>query len=327
MPFEQPQGQVSVDGVPVPGLVSLQVVAGGYFLAGRFQAAFALGAAFGFGADYFAALTNQSVLIEAAQDGLGFTLLLTGRVDTVRIDFKNKLAVIGGRDLTGVLIDAEIAESFVNQTASQIASTIAARHGLTPYVTSTSTLVGQYYQLDHARTALGVNARVTTEWDLLTELALAEGFVVSVTGNALNFGPPQSGIPVFVTPANFVSLSFDMIVAMPGAVTAKSWNCRSKSVVTETQGTGLNTTIIRPNLMQAQAQALAQGHLQTLNQHQLILQGVMPADVTLMPGMQLMLAGTDSGLDQAYVVDAVTRRLDGKSGFAQDIRAHAAVVA
>jgi hypothetical protein len=324
LPLEQPRGRVSVGGVVVPGLVTLEVDAAGYFLAGRFRAGFAMGAVPGFGGAYFAGLTNQSVVIEVAADGLGYRQILTGQIDAVRIDVLTNLAVICGRDLTAVLIDTEILESFVNQTASQIAAQIAAEHGLVPNVTPTSALVGQYYQLDHARTALGLNARVTTEWDLLTALALAEGFLVSVAGNTLTFGAPQVGTPVFVTPGNVSALSFEMITALPGAATVKSWNCRSKSVVTGTQGTGLMTTIIRPNLMQDQAQALARGHLQTLSQHQLIMQATMPGDATLAPGMTLVLAGTGMGLDQAYMVDAVTRRLGGKAGFVQDIRAHAA---
>ncbi len=324
--LQQPRARVSIDGVPMPGLVELEVNAGGYFMAGRFHAGFAIGAAPGIGGAYFAGLANQSVVIEVAPDGLGYSNLLTGQIDAVRIDWARNLAVVSGRDLTALLIDTEISQSFVNQTSSQIAQTVTAGHGLVANVMPTQTLVGQYYQLDHARTALGLNARVTTEWELLTALAQVEGFLVSVTGNVLNFGPLQSGAPVFITPGSLSALTFDMITALPGAATVRSWNCRNKSVVAGTYGTGLGTTIIRPNLMQAQAQALAKGHLQTLGQHRLIMQARMPADVTLAPGMLLAMAGTGMGLDQSYVVDAVTRRLDGKSGFVQDIVAHAAVV-
>jgi len=326
LPLEQPRARVSIDGVPVPGLVELEIDAGGYCLAGRFLAAFALGAVPGFDVTYYAGLTSQNVLIEVAPDGLGYAALLTGQVDAVRIDWMSNLATICGRDLTALLIDTEISQSFVNQTASQIAEGIAGEHGLIPNVTPTTALVGQYYQLDHARTALGLHAHVTTEWELLTSLAQAEGFLVSVTGNTLNFGPPAAEVPVFMTPGSLSSLSFDMITTLPGAATVKSWNCRNKSVVTETQGTGLMATIIRPNLVQAQAQALAQGHLQILGQHRLIMQVRMPADAVLAPGMQVYLAGTGSSLDQTYVVDGVTRRLDGRAGFVQDVRAHAAAV-
>lgn len=324
LPLEQPRARVSIDGVPVPGLVELEVEAGGSFLAGRFLAAFALGAAFGFDVGYYAGLTSQNVLIEVSLDGLGYATLLTGQVDAVRIDWGRKLASISGRDLTALLIDTEISQSFMNQTASQIAQTIAVGHGLAANVTPTMALVGQYYQLDHARTALGLHARATNEWELLTALAQAEGFLVSVVGSTLNFGPPLVAVPAFMTPGGCSQLSFDMITSLPGAATVKSWNCRNKSVVSETQGTGLMTTLIRPNLMQEQAQALAQGHLQILGQHQLIMQARMPADAVLAPGMPLFLAGVGGGLDQAYTVDAVTRRLDGKMGFVQDVRAHAA---
>ncbi len=326
LPLEQPRARVSIDGVPVPGLVELEIDAGGCFQAGRFLAAFALGAVPGFDVTYYAGLTSQNVLIEVAPDGLGYVTMLTGQVDAVRIDWTRRLASISGRDLTALLIDTEIAQSFVNQTASQIAQGIAGEHGLVPNVMPTTALVGQYYQLDHARTALGLNAHVTTEWELLTALALAEGYLVSITGNTLNFGPPQAPVPVFMTPGSMSGLSFDMITTLPGAATVKSWNCRNKSVVTETQGAGLMATIIRPNLVQAQAQALAQGHLQILGQHRLIMQARMPADAVLAPGMQLFLAGVGGALDQTYVVDAVKRRLDGRAGFVQDVRAHAAAV-
>lgn len=322
MPFEQPQARVGIDGVLVPGLVDLQVDAPGCFMAGRFRAVFALGA--GFDAGYFAGLGNQDVQIDVAPGGFGYVTLMLGRIDAVRIDWLRRSATVCGRDMTSSLIDAEITESFVNQTASQIAEAIAGRHGLAANVAPTNALVGQYYQLDHAQISLGLNARVVTEWELLTALALAEGVGVSVTGSTLNFGPVVESAAVYVTPGRFSALAFDASTALPGAAAVKSWNCRSKSVVAAAQGSGLSTTLVRPNLTQAQAQSLAQGHLQMLGRHQLILQGEMPADVMLMPGMILVLAGTGSALDQSYVVDAVTRRLGGDAGFAQSVRAHAA---
>jgi hypothetical protein len=323
LPLEQPQARISIDGVPIAGLVELEIDAGGYFLAGRFQVGFALGVTPAFGGAYFASLTNQNISIEVAPDGVGYATLLLGRIDAVRIEWNRNIAFVFGRDLTGLLIDTEIAQSYVNQTASQIAGVIADEHGFVPNITPTWTLVGQYYQRDHARTALGLNAHVTTEWELLTALAQEEGLLVSVSGNTLNFGGIEVGSPLFVTPRNLSALTFDMIAALPGAITVKSWNSRSKNVVAETYGAGLTTTIVRPNLTQTQAQSLAQAHAQILGQHQLIMQARMPGDTALSPGMQLALVGTGMGLDQIYVVDAVRRRLDGKVGFVQDIKAHA----
>lgn len=327
LPLEQPYARVSIDGVPVPGLVECEVDAGGYLLAGRFMVAFAIGAAPGFGGTFFSGLTNQNILIEAGFGGIGYVPILTGRIDAVRVDWSRNISFIYGRDMAGVLIDTEIAQSFVNQTASQIAGTIAEEHGLIGNVTPTSALVGQYYQRDHARTALGLNANITTEWELLSTLAKEEGFQVSVAGNVLNFGVAKIGVPIVVTTQQLSTLVFDAVTALPGAVTVKSWNCRSKSMVSETYGAGLGTTIIRPNLMQSQAASLAQNHAQTLGKHQLVMQARMPADGSLAPGMRLVLSGTGVGFDQTYIVDAVTRRLNGRVGFVQDVRAHAMAMA
>ena len=324
--LDQPLARISIDGVPVPGLVELEVDAGGVFLAGRFLAGFAIGAAAGFGSGFFAALTNQNVIIEAAPAGMGYITLLTGRIDAVRIDLVKNIAYICGRDQTSLLIDTEIAQSYVNQTASQIAELIAVEHGLTPNITATHRLVGQYYQRDHARTALGLSSHVTTEWELLTALARDEGFLVSVTNGLLNFGPPQIGAPAVVVPGMFSDLVLDVITALPGAVRVKSWNCRNKAVISESYGAGLETIIVRPNLMQDQASRLAQAHAQILSQHQMIMLARMPGETLLAPGGQMILAGAGMGLDQTYGIDAVMRRLNGKEGFVQDIRAHAVMV-
>ncbi len=325
--FEKPQVRLSVAGVPVLGVVEVEIDAAAYGMAGSFRAIISLGFSPEFGAEYFANLTNQPVIIEVLLFSEGFETLITGRIDAIKIEWLNQTVEITGRDLTGILIDTEITESFLNQTASQIALTLASRHELVPNVTYTSSLVGQYYQLDHARASLGLNARVTTEWELLLSLALAEGFSVSVTGNNLNFGPPALMPSVLVTTGSFTSLNFDIITAIPSAAIVKSWNCRSKSVVAEIQGTGLAATIIRPNLTHDQARKLAQGHLQKLNQHQLVMQAFMPMELSLAPGLPLLMSGTGSTLDQTYIIDSVRRRLGGKSGLIQEVVAHAAASA
>jgi len=325
LPAEQPQLRLSIAGVPVPGAVSLEIESVAYFSASRFRIEFAIGAAAFTTAAYFAALGLQTITIEAALSGFGYATLLTGQIDNIRIDLLSNTAVLSGRDLSARLIDTEISQTFANQTSSQIATTIADRHGLTANVTSTSILVGQYYELDHARSALGVNSRTTTEWNLLVELAKIENFVLSVTGTTLNFGPAVAGQPVFVTPQRFISLSLDVATTIPMSAQVKSWNTRQKAVVSESAGSGAATTIIRPNLTAAQAQSVAANHLSTLRQHGTLMVGTMPADVTLMPGMELVLTGTNSALDQTYRVSAVSRLLQAKTGFTQTVLAFGVV--
>lgn len=325
MPVNQPQILVLIDGLPVPGATALDTESVAWFSADRFRIEFALGAAPQTSAAFFAALDAQTITINVALGGRGFVNLLTGQIDNVRLDLKENIASLCGRDLSAQLIDTEIAETFANQTASQIALTIAARHGLSANVTDTRTPVGQYYELDHARSALGAHARATTEWNLLTWLAQIENFSLSVVDTTLNFGPLPLPIPVFCTPQNFIALSLDTATTIPTTVTLKSWNTRNKMVNTQTAGSGagIATTMIRPNLTQAQAQAIAANHLATLVQHTTILNGTMPGDLVLGPGAQIFLAGTESALDQLYTVEAVARSLDSRRGFTQTIRAYA----
>lgn len=321
---EQPQLRISIGGGGVPGAIELDIESVGYFAADRFRISFAIGVAAFTTISYFMSLGLEIITIEAALEGFGYTTLLVGQVDNIQIDILQNRAILTGRDLAAKLIDTEFSETFVNQTASQIAVTIAQRHQLIANVTATTTMTGQYYQLDHARTALGVHSQGTTEWNLLSTLASVENFQLSVVGTVLNFGPPAPGIPLFLSAQNFIAVTFDMAASLPGGTIVKSWNCRNKTVIAQSKGAGLMTTLVRPNLTQAQAQALATSHLATLAQHALVLLGTMPGDLVTMPGMQIQFGGTNSSLDQNYTIVEVLRTVDENHGFLQRIRAYTA---
>ena len=322
---EQPLLQVTIDGVIVPGASCAEIQSLAYFSADRFRVEFAIGADEAASTAYFAGLAAQTITVSVALGLSGFTTLLVGQIDNIRIDFLNNVAVLRGRDLSALMIDAEISETFVNQTSSQIAETIAARHGLAANVVATETPVGQYYEIDHARYALGVNARATTEWNLLCWLAQLENFGLSVSGWDFTFGPPVAGTPVVLGMTDLMSLTIDMATTIPGQTMVKSWNTRSKTVVSGSAGSsdGATTTLIRPNLSSAQAQAMAGAHLASLAQHGTVMIATMPGELSLTPNAQLALVGTDSTFDQAYTIEAITRTIDWQTGFTQAVRAYA----
>jgi phage protein D len=324
LPIEQPRVLVSVAGAVLPGVVALELESVGYEAADRFLAVFALGASADSTVAFFAGLAGQSITIAIATAGLGFSTLLVGQVDNVRIDLAANLAELSGRDLTAVLVDAEVSASYVNQTSSQIATAIAEAHGLTPVVTSTSVLVGQYYDRDHARAALGLHARATTAWNLLVALAQIEGFAVDVAGQSLVFGPAGMPAPVAVTVNSFVRVAVDFAATLPGQAILSSWNARSKSVNQAAVGSGTATRLIRPNLSTAEAQRVASAHAAALSGQAMVLAGTMPGDVSLRPGASLQLSGTGSMFDVAYTVLAVRRRVSAAHGFMQAVRACAA---
>ncbi len=322
---EQPQPRITVGGVVLPGAVRVEVESLAYFAADRFSVDLAIGADAAATAGFYSSLGAGTIEIELSLGSSGFTTILVGQIDNVRTDLLSCVATLRGRDLAARLIDAEISEPFVNQTSSQIAEIIAARHGLTAQVAPTATPVGQYYELDHARYALGIGARASSEWNLLAWLAEIETFALSVTGTTLIFGPWPQAEPSLINLSDLMTLTLDVATTVPSNAVVKSWNSRNKAVVSGTAGTGAgaSTTLVRPNLTAAQAQTFADSHLSTLASHGVILTATMPGELTLMPNSQIALVGTNSAFDQNYRIDGVRRSVDSRGGFTQTVRAHA----
>jgi phage protein D len=320
LPINAPRVQAVIGGVDIPGVFYLTIDSLGYFAASRFSIGFALNDLVS--SSYFAALGAATIAISVAEE-IGFANLITGQIDNIRIDLLNKSAILSGRDLSARLIDAEIFETFNNQTSSQIADLIAGRFDLSPNITATSTPVGQYYELDHARNALALHSRSGTAWNLLSQLAQLEGFILSVTGTTLNFGPKPILAPVLLTPNSTMKLEFEIATTIPTAATVKSWNSRGKTAVSQTAGAYAGTVLIRPNLTAAQAGAVAADHLASLSQHGKIVTITMPGDANMVPAAQIIFSGAGAGLDQTYTVGAIRRSLDAERGFTQTLRAYA----
>ncbi|MDE8348941.1 MAG: hypothetical protein POG74_05575 [Acidocella sp.] len=297
----------------------------GYYSADRFTIELAMGAAPLFSAGYYSELGLAEITIEVANYPAGFSGLITGQIDNIRIDFTTSLVKLSGRNLSARLIDAEISDTFVNQTSSQIAETLALRHGLVPNVTVTSTPIGQYYELDHARSVLGLHSRSGNAWDLMAQLAQLENFSLSVVGKILNFLPPLLLQAAFLNVQSCIDLSFDMATTLPTTAIVKSWNTRNKIALNHSVGgmSGGITTLIKPNLTSEQAQLIATNHLLMLTLHSRIMKAKIPGELSMMPGTAILLAGTGSSFDQMYVVDSIVREISVKDGFTQTIRAHA----
>jgi len=140
----------------------------------------------------------------------------------------------------------------------------------------------------------------------------------------LNVGPPAARTPVLLTPGSCIALGLDIATTIPSSATVKSWNTRNKAVVTQTAGADSGgATLIRPNLTSAQASNLAANHLSSLQRHATILKATIPGETALTPASPLLLSGTNSSLDQTYVIDAIIRSIDTRNGFVETIHAHA----
>ena len=178
---------VSVNGnrLPAQAVASLEVSNASHFTADTYRLELAVaGLPAGLGPDYWAGSQDDTISLAVSLAGETPSPLIVGRVDEVNWDLPARKITLTGRALSAAFIDNKTAEKFQNQTAGQIATTLAARRGLTADVQATTTPAGTYYQIDHA-----VATRGESEWDLLTYLAGREGCDVWVTGQTRHFRP------------------------------------------------------------------------------------------------------------------------------------------
>ena len=315
-------------GSPLPNLIDIDVLANAHFAAARFRLSIATD-------PVTAGSLIQPGTILDIQLGLGgaATSILQGEADTVRIDVLNGTVEIDGRDLTSRLLDARTQETFSNQTASEIAGTLASRHGLHPNITATTTLAGRYYSSEHDRITLGQFSRTTTEWDLLTFLAAREGFEAYVSGQTLTFAPLQDATPTLtITPGLCLSLNLEhaLTLARDIEVTVKSWNTRQQTAFTQTArstgqprrsgGQPQKIMVVRPNLSPNDALQLAGRILADLSAHERLVHAELPGELHLTPRTNVLLSGTGTDFDQLYYVAELERHFSLEHGFTERLR-------
>lgn len=276
-----------------------------------------------------------------SQSGVDEKKHITGNIDTWHYEPARFEIAAEGRDFTAKLIDAKTpGESFKNLTSSQIATTLAHRHGLTPIVTATTQRVGEFYQIDTAHLT-----GEQTEWDLITTLAGIENFSVYVEGDSLHFGPrpgPSSegnyvirwqppGEQAYPQCNTSDDLSFSRALTISRGVTVEvlSWNAKRKNkqfmvsyprpAKNTTPGKAASETqvyrVIRNGLTPEAALALAQSIYQQIVQHEMTFSGSTAGDNLLMPDTPVRIEGTQSPFDQTYWCDRVRRTLSWDAGY------------
>ena len=317
-----PLVRLRINGEIAGGVMSISVRSCGGVSADQFQARLALSA---IGRD----ITSETVLRVEISLGIdnGWQTLLLGQTDNVRVDALRGEVSLEGRDLTAVFIGTRLSETFSNRTASEVATTLAARHGLQAMVDETDTLVGRYYESDHERTVLGRYAKAMTEWDLLVQLAQQEGFDVFVSGECLNFRAIQEeNSTKNISAKDCISLHLEraMLLAQDISVTVKSWNSQQHVAVEETAtlnrgGEKQSYFFLRPNLYPAQAQQLSRTILSDIAGHEWTFDAVMPGDFMLAPRSIVRLVDTGTSFDGDYRIIEIDRSLSER-GFVQRIR-------
>ncbi|GAB0115314.1 hypothetical protein [Acidisoma sp. C75] len=354
MPARTVYADLRLNGTSVAGVLDAEVTLANHQVAGSFHVTLALGADPNFTAATFATAID---LYAEIRFGIGipglpaatatWASIITGSVDIIAYDLAAGTVQLSGRDLSAVFIDSLSAETFANNTASEIAQTLAARHGLTPVVTPTTGPVGRYYADGHALSSLHRSHSLVTEWDLLCGLAETEGFDVFVQNDSLFFtSPATDALPTVLTWMNpgspgialqTLHLERTLGLARDIVVTVQSWNSRQATMISETvraspSGKAVVSTspyakqpatyvLIRPNLTSSEALTLANNTLSDLSRHQRVISAIMPGELSLAPRKPVVLAGSDTAFDQPYIIDEVVRHFSVRTGFTQTIRA------
>lgn len=337
----------------VAGVMEAEIGISDHQIAGWFRATLALGADAAVTAASLSVMTQAVAEIRVGLAAAGlppaaalWQSLIAGTVDTISIDMAAGTVQLTGRDFSALFIDTLTAESFANRTASEIAQTLAVRHGLDPIVTATDTPAGRYYQDGHDLFSLYQSNAVLTEWDLLNALAEAEGFDLFVQNKSLVFAPPLGQTRPALwqwmpgglagTTMSTLRLERSLALARDIVVTVQSWSSREARMVTQTVrasalGTIHRTTapaggnaatyvLIRPNLSAEQAMTLATHTLADLSRHERVILASMPGDLDLAPRSLVTLEGTATDFDQTYVVDEIVRSVSLRGGFTQVVR-------
>lgn len=326
--LRQPRLQVLVNGKPLPAAKETVVTSTGAFGADVFTVRAAVNGE----AAYWAAATqiDVDVQISLSADG-GFVSLVQGMADAVAIDPLNGVLTLEGRDGSAALMETRTQETFANQTASEIAIAIAARHGLASDVQPTSAPVGRYWELEHNRLTLASAARAMTEWDLLATLAQHEGVSLWVSQGTLHFRQPS--MPVVELPtAALTALRVERALTLAGdlSVTIRSWHSRAGvdcvAVAKTSRGAAASRSyvFVVPNLDQTAAESLARRRLDELSAHELRFEAEMPGELTMTPRGQVRLTGTGTAFDTLFTIDEIERRLSVSHGFSQCLRGRAA---
>ena len=269
--------------------------------------------------------------------------LFEGIADLVEFDPIKNLARIRGRDYSAILMSSSNQEAFCNQTASEIAETIAIRHGFNTNIVKTITLVGSQSNEDHDQMLLNSYSQFTSEWDLLTHMAQIERFELYFEGSTLNFAPRSALTRGFhvLRRDDVRELRFrkSCSPAPQTSIVIKSWDTwldQSSESTSNLEGgqTGFSAigsigaqpieyVLVKPNLGEADLERLGAAYSATMSEQSLVVDIVAPGWAGLRTYDIVTLQGLFAGFDKEYLIRSARWSFSATTGFLQYVRGHA----
>ena len=264
--------------------------------------------------------------------------LITGMLDVMTIDPVHGIVSVEGRDLSASLVDSFSQRDFVNQTASEIVSTVAANHGLDAVVSATFGNVGRYVADNYTKLSLGQFSRFRSDWDMVVQLARENNFDIFVEGRTLYFQPAISLAPAArrLLRSDYERIRLERVLSsgITPSVRVQSWNNQNmapyvsdnaSSMDGTDQATGMSSTasylFSTANLTSQQVDQSAARYAREVRRLQVVALIEGPWDLTLTPRTSFCIAETYSNLDGPYQVESIDRHFASSSGSSQSIRA------
>lgn len=314
---------MSINGNYMESVLSASVASTNSFSADTFSVTLAIGTEPFNNATFWSSVTEAYIEI-FSRDMM--VCLITGLADIVQIDLLKGLVKIEGRDLSSRLIEASPEQDFVNQTAAEIVTSVATRHGLAAVVVPTIGMTGRFYGDNFTRLSISKFSKIRSEWDLVVQLARECDYDVYVNGQTLFFEPAavSDGVPSVLTPDMLSSLRVERalwISNSPG-VQMSTWNSQDIAVYRQTGGPSIGASAYifsGSNLTASQVGQYTDRYLNEITRMNQIISAEMPWTDSINTRTPICLYGTGGVFDGIYRVDHVERQFRASTGSRQHL--------
>ena len=287
----------------------------------------------------------QLQMLDGALEGAQWTTLFQGIVDHVEWNPARTSIHVQCRDYLAKLLDLRVREGWLNMTGAELVHSMVTAAGLTPVVTMSDGMVGQFWQVEHRRMAAASHARFQTAFDLACALATQAGCDLYATGRTITCAPPpgagtanthvlayaDSGpaAPLMIG-ANDLCLTRDYQIARGVVVHVMSWDSRQRTRVDYYWSASGGSATAPPtggslhsfSLPGARLDALQRHARQQYSQivaHARTITATIPGRITLAPRQFMQIGGTGTTWDGTLDVDAVTSHFSWQGGFSQQV--------
>jgi len=312
---------VSINGNYMGNVLSADIASTSSFSADTFSVTLAIGSGPLDSTAFWSSVSEAYVEIFSSDMTICF---ITGMADMVLIDPLQGIIKVEGRDLSSRLIETSPEQDFVNQTAAEIVTSVASKHGLLPTIVPTTGMTGRFYGDNFTRLSIGKFTNVRSEWDLVVELARECQYDVYVNGQTLYFEPTAvlTGTPLILTLDILSSLRIEraLWISASPVVQMSTWSSQDLAVYSQTEGATASTSAYffsGSNLTSSQVSQYSARYLNEITRMSQIVSAEMPWTDSINTRTPVYLYGAGGTLDGAYRVDHIDRQFRTSTGSRQ----------